>query len=119
MESDWKVGSPWKLLMEDGRIDCQGRVLESVRSQRLSITWHVEWLEEFRKLPEAKVVYQIEALGEVVRLTVSEFHDPSLDEKYKAGGRKGWPMILSGLKTLLETGHPLPPFKFPDAPTTK
>ena len=26
------------------------------------------------------------------------------------GGRRGWPVILSSLKTLLETGHPLPPF---------
>src|SRR5208283_4891096 len=28
MESDWEAGSPWKLMMEDDRIDCQGKVLE-------------------------------------------------------------------------------------------
>ena len=29
IESDWRVGSPWTLWMEDGRIDCNGTVLES------------------------------------------------------------------------------------------
>jgi activator of Hsp90 ATPase-like protein len=45
---------------------------------------------------------------EVVRLTLSEMHSPKLDDKYKEGGKRGWPMILSGLKTLLETGKLLP-----------
>ena len=33
------------------------------------------------------------------------------------GGRRGWPIILSGLKTLLETGRPLPQFELSDMPT--
>jgi hypothetical protein len=36
-----------------------------------------------------------------------EIHDEPIEEKYLEGGRQGWPMILSALKTLLETGHPL------------
>ena len=104
MESDWKAGSPFKLLMEDGRIDSQGKVLESDPPRRLAVTWHVEWMEEFRHLPEAIVTFQIDLLGDVVRLTVSEFHPDGIDPKYLEGGRRGWPIILSGLKTLLETG---------------
>jgi uncharacterized protein YndB with AHSA1/START domain len=117
MESDWKIGSPWQLVMEDGRIDCQGKVLESDPSRRLTLTWHVEWMEELRRLPETTVTVQIDALGDVVRLTVSEFHPEGIDEKYLEGGRKGWPIILSGLKTLLETGRSLPTFKLPEMPT--
>ena len=117
MESDWRVGSPWELLMDDGRIDCNGRVLESDPPRRLALTWHVEWMEEMRRLPEAVVSFEIDGLGEVVRLTVSEFHPKGIDEKYIEGGRRGWPIILSGLKTLLETGHPLPNFQLPDMPT--
>ena len=45
MESDWKVGSPFKLVMEDGRIDSQGKVVESEPPRRLAVTWHVEWME--------------------------------------------------------------------------
>ena len=71
------------------------------------MTWHVEWLEEYRKLPKGLVTFVIEPVGDVVRLTLIEAHSPALDEKYKQGGKHGWPMILSGLKTLLETGKPL------------
>lgn len=117
MESNWKVASPWKMVMEDGRVDCQGNILESDSPRRLVLTWHVEWMEELRHLPEAMVTFEIDALGDVVRFTVSEFHPKGIDEKYVEGGRRGWPIILSGLKTLLETGHPLPKFELPDMPT--
>jgi uncharacterized protein YndB with AHSA1/START domain len=113
VESDWKVGSAFKLMMEDGRVDSQGKVLEADRPRRLSVTWHVEWMEEFRALPEGIVTWQLDALGDVVRLTVFEAHDETLPEKYREGGRHGWPVILSGLKTLLETGRALPKFTFP------
>ena len=108
VESDWKTGSPWILRMPDGRVDTQGRVLEADPPRRLSLTWHVEWVEEFRDLPEAIVTYDIEKVGEAVRLTMTESHPEPIDEKYLEGGRSGWPFILSGLKSLLETGRPLP-----------
>lgn len=107
MRSDWQVGSPWQMTMPDGRPDCQGIVLESDRPRRLAISWRVVWLEEFARLPEARITFDIEPLDGAVRLVVSEFHHPTIDEKYKEGGRKGWPMILSGLKSLLETGRQL------------
>src|SRR4051812_45430161 len=74
MQSDWKVGSPFQLLMEDGTVDCQGKVLESDPPRRLSVTWHVEWIEEMRRLPECIVSFDIESLGDVVRLTMTESH---------------------------------------------
>ena len=116
IQADWKVGSSFKLVMEDGRIDSQGKVLECNPPRRLALTWHVEWMEEFRHLAEAVVTFQIDPLGDVVRLTVSEFHPEGIDPKYVEGGRRGWPIILSGLKTLLETGRALPKFKMPEMP---
>jgi uncharacterized protein YndB with AHSA1/START domain len=106
MKSDWKVGAAWALLMEDGRVDSAGKVLECEPPRRLAISWRVEWLEEYRKLPEAIVTFDIESVGEVVRLTMTQLSAP-IDEKYLEGGRQGWPVILSGLKSLLETGNPL------------
>jgi len=97
VEVDCRIDGSFVLRMPDGRVDSQGRVVECDPPRRLSVTWRVEWLEEFRQLA-----------AEVVRLTLTESHPPSLDEKYAEGGRRGWPMILSGLKTLLETGKPLP-----------
>jgi hypothetical protein len=49
------------------------------------------------------VMYEIEQLGEACKLTLTHFDAA----KSKAGVETGWPMILAGLKTLLETGKPL------------
>ena len=81
MKSDWKVGAAWVLLMEDGRVDSGGKVLECEPPRRLAISWRVEWLEEYRKLPEAIVTFDIEPVGEVVRLTMTQLSAP-IDEKY-------------------------------------
>ena len=40
-------------------------------------------------------------------MTVSEVHQEPVDEQILQGGRNGWPLILAGLKTLIETGRPL------------
>jgi uncharacterized protein YndB with AHSA1/START domain len=113
VELEQREGGLFRLVMDDGRTDTQGKVLACDPPRFLSVTWHVEWMEEFRRLPEAVVAFRIEPLGDLVRLTVSEYHDESLDPKYLEGGRQGWPLILSGLKTLLETGEPLPAFEMP------
>jgi len=49
-------------------------------------------------------------LGDVVRLMMMESHQELIDDKTLEGGHRGWPVIFSGLKNLLETGHPLPKF---------
>ena len=52
--------------------------------------------------------YEIEPLGGgVVRLTMTEAHPTPIPAYLLEGGRQGWPMILSALKSLLETGKPL------------
>ena len=58
------------------------------------------------------VTYEIDELGKVVRLTMTGSHQIALDEKMLEGGRRGWPVILNNLKTLLETGQPMPEFDF-------
>ena len=106
VESDWKTGSPWLLRMPDGRVDVRGVVRESVPPRRLSLSWNIDWSET--PLPECFVTYEIEPVGEnLVRLTMSEDHPTPISSEILEGGRKGWPMILSSLKSLLETGRPL------------
>jgi uncharacterized protein YndB with AHSA1/START domain len=106
VESDWKEGSPWVLRMPDGRVDVKGIVREARRPNRLSVTWNVDWLEP--KPPECFVTYDIEDTGNgVTRLTMTEEHPVAIPRAWLEGGRKGWPMILSGLKSLVETGKPL------------
>jgi uncharacterized protein YndB with AHSA1/START domain len=106
VESDWQKGSPWILRMPDGRVDVKGEVRESDPPRKLVVTWNVDWIAE--QLPEAIVSYEIEPLGGgVVRLTMTEAHPTPVPAYLLEGGRRGWPMILSSLKSLLETGKPL------------
>jgi uncharacterized protein YndB with AHSA1/START domain len=118
-ETDWKTGSPmtWKqggIEVVDGE---HQRVLEADPYSRLSYTWHTftpEWAkavgvnEETRAAllaePRSKVTFEIEPAGETVKLTV--VHEGG--ETLLGMSRHGWPQLLSGLKTLLETGEPLP-----------
>jgi uncharacterized protein YndB with AHSA1/START domain len=105
VKSDWKVGSPFALVM-DGQTTDTGQILEADRSRRLSYSFKHELDEEMRKEPATKVVFTLEAFGNLVKLTVTH-------EGFVAGGKlldgisRGWPAILSGLKSLLETGQVL------------
>ncbi len=106
VESDWNKGSSWVLRMPDGRVDVNGEVRDSDPPWKLVVTWNVDWIEP--KLPECVVTYEIERVGEnLVRLTMTEAHPTPIPAHLLEGGRKGWPMILSGLKSLLETGRSL------------
>jgi uncharacterized protein YndB with AHSA1/START domain len=120
VEIEPQVGGAFILRMPDGRVDVQGRVVDYDPPRRLSVTWRVEWIEEMRKLPECLVSYQIDPLGDAVRLTMTEAHQWDVPDDILAGGRQGWPIILSSLKSLLETGKPIvikmePPKKMLDA----
>ncbi len=106
IESDWRTGSPWRLIKPDGASDVEGTVLLAEPPHRLHVSWRVA-AEAMKDLPETKVTWEIEPVGEACRLTVCEFHGGPIPEQYLEGGRRGWPMILAGLKTLLETGKPL------------
>jgi uncharacterized protein YndB with AHSA1/START domain len=108
VESDWKEGSPWILRKPDGTADVRGVIREGDPPRRLVVSWNVDGPEELKDLPESIVTYELEVVGEgVVRLTMTEAHPTPIPAYLLEGGRRGWPMILSGLKSLLETGKPL------------
>lgn len=62
------MGSTVKYWQKGGTLDVSGKVLKSEPPRLLSFTWHVEWIEEFRHLPEAHITFQLDPLGDVVRL---------------------------------------------------
>jgi uncharacterized protein YndB with AHSA1/START domain len=108
IESDWKVGSLVTYWMDDNIVDVRGVIKESDRPRLLSFTWVVERMEQTRDLPPCLVTFEIEQMGDVVKLTMTESHTWNVPEEMLEGGRQGWPLILSGLKTLLETGKAMP-----------
>jgi uncharacterized protein YndB with AHSA1/START domain len=99
-----KLGGAFALTLPDGKVNVSGKVIGWDPPRKLSVTWKVEWPEEFRKLPECVVTYEIAQVGEAVRLTMTESHSWNVPEAILSGGRTGWPAVLSSLKSLLETG---------------
>jgi uncharacterized protein YndB with AHSA1/START domain len=102
-----RQGGAFRLLYPDGRVHMSGRVVEWSPPRRFSCTWLVEGMPDFRELPECLVTYDIEQAGGAVKLTMTEAHSWNVPDDILAGGRGGWPAILSGLKSVLETGKPL------------
>jgi uncharacterized protein YndB with AHSA1/START domain/DNA-binding transcriptional ArsR family regulator len=128
-DTDWKAGSP--MTWHHGGAttdDSEQIVLEAEPYQRLAFTWHTftpelaaaldvadEARERIAAEPRSKVTFEIEPLGDVVKLTV--VHDGFEGESLMAQMvSRGWPRVLSGLKTLLETGAELPPDDEPSPP---
>jgi len=104
IEIEPKLGGAFVLKLLDGKINVRGKAVAWDPPRKLSVTWQVEWPDEFRKLPECVVTYEIAQAGEAVRLTMTESHSWNVPEAILSGGRSGWPAILSRLKSLLETG---------------
>jgi uncharacterized protein YndB with AHSA1/START domain/DNA-binding transcriptional ArsR family regulator len=96
VSEDWRPGSRWDHVRTDGsgESDGGGEVLASDRPRRLALRWET-----------STVTFDIEPYDDIVRLTVT--HD-DLGEDERAGAAAGWAAVLSNLKSLLETGHPLP-----------
>ena len=107
IEVEPKTGGKFYIRYPDGRVHISGQVLDWTATKRFSCTWLVEGMAEFAKLPECIVTYEIEQGGEAVRLTMTESHSWDIPDAILAGGRSGWPAILSNLKSVLETGRPM------------
>jgi uncharacterized protein YndB with AHSA1/START domain len=102
----WEPGASWKLMIPDGRIGDTGEVLEIVPQQRLVLSWRNEFKPEMREEGYSRMTYDLEQQGDMVKLTlVHEIDKP--DSKLIQAVSGGWPIILSSLKSLLETGESL------------
>ena len=83
---------------------CEGENLEVDPPHRLVQSFTALWSEDVSSEGTSRVTWEIEPVGDSCRLTVT--HD-QLREGANQELFGGWPMILSGLKTLLETGETL------------
>jgi uncharacterized protein YndB with AHSA1/START domain len=104
VEVEPKAGGSFVMRMPDGRVNIKGEVVAWDPPRRFSCTWG---FPDMPALPDCLVTYDIEPTGDAVKLTMSEAHSWDIPEALLSGGRSGWPVILSSLKSLLETGKPL------------
>jgi uncharacterized protein YndB with AHSA1/START domain len=106
VKSDWRAGSPLTYAYLDGTLAADGEVLEALPPSRLVMTFRALWDPELAKEPPFRMIWEIEPAGPACRLTVTmeDFVEGSRMAEQATGGM---PVIISGLKTLLETGEPL------------
>lgn len=107
VETDWKPGSPIRYTI-DGAPTLDGEVVEVDPPRRLVTTFVMTHDEEAKHDRASRVTWTIEPVGELCKLTL--VHD-DFDAETKTFRQvdRGWPYILSNLKTWLETGTTLPP----------
>ena len=103
-ETDWKVGSPWKLVFPDGRITDSGEIVEFDRPRRIVLKWRNEFRTELTTEGYARCSIELEPQDGAVKLTISHTIERANSKLIEAVSG-GWPRILSNLKSLLETGQ--------------
>jgi uncharacterized protein YndB with AHSA1/START domain/DNA-binding transcriptional ArsR family regulator len=106
VESQWRRGSAYLHRAPDGATRIQGTIVEIDQPRRLVQTFACPDKEDTKSDRPSRVTWLIEKMGETCKLTL--IHDDFDGETatFKSVG-KGWNPVLSGLKTLLETGKPL------------
>ena len=113
--SDWKPGSAWQHVRADAQraVQLVGKVVEISPPTRLVITWaNASQAED--PAASSRVRFDVTPYQDMVRLTVThdELQPGSGMDK---GIRQGWPIVLSSLKSLLETGQGIDVFAKPKA----
>jgi uncharacterized protein YndB with AHSA1/START domain len=105
VESDWTEGSRYEASSPNApRLLMQGENLEVDPPRKLVQSFNALWSDDVKREGTSRVTWEIEQVQDSCRLTVT--HD-ELTEGANNEIYGGWPMILSGLKTLLETGETL------------
>ena len=101
--SDWTPGSRYEGL-GDGNLIFSGENLEVDPPRRLVQSFDAQWGDDVKTEGTSRVTWEIEPVGDSCRLVVThdQLREGANDQLYG-----GWMMILSGLKTLLETGESL------------
>ena len=107
VDIEQKVGGSFFIRLPDGSVHISGEVVECDPPRRLTVTFNVNWPGLVEALGMTLVSYDIQQAGDAVRLTMTESNDRPISDDIRSGGERGWPAILSSLKSVLETGKPL------------
>jgi uncharacterized protein YndB with AHSA1/START domain/DNA-binding transcriptional ArsR family regulator len=105
VESDWSPGSRYEAVHPGaGLVIAEGENLEIDPPRRLVQSFRAMWSDDVKSEGTSRVTWEIEQVEDSCRLTVThdQLREDANNELYG-----GWPMVLSGLKTLLETGETL------------
>jgi uncharacterized protein YndB with AHSA1/START domain/DNA-binding transcriptional ArsR family regulator len=104
VKTTWQPGDRIEYWLPDDVLAIEGTLIEVVPNRRFVQTWHAVWDDAMRAEPPHQVTWEITPMGDSCKLTVTHDHIGVEALRQVSGGL---PLIVSGLKTLLETGEAL------------
>ena len=107
LAAELRQGAPLQYWSRDGKLAVEGEVLEVDPPRRLVTTWAFRHQPQFAEDPPSRVTWEIEPVDGMCRLTLIHDDFPNENATFNSVVN-GWPLVLSSLKSLLETGEPLP-----------
>ncbi|HVZ50542.1 MAG TPA: SRPBCC family protein [Pseudolabrys sp.] len=103
--SDWKVGSPIEFHRQ-GKLIIRGKILENDSPHRLSYSFQAMHEPHNGQEPASRVLFELEPQKDQVKLTVTHDDFPP-DSKVFPSISNGWPLVLSSMKSYIETNRVL------------
>ena len=107
VESAWEVGGSMNYSYPDSRPASTGEILAIDAPKRLEFTFLALWDDELTAEGPAREVWSLAEVNGMTELTI-ELYDVAADSKTLDDFSQGFPYIVSGLKSLVETGTALP-----------
>jgi len=106
VESDWQPGSPIRYTADDGTVVADGEVLAIDEGKRVEMTFHAHWDPELEAEGPVRMAWSVDDAEGLTRVVV-ECYDYTPASKTYREFSGGLVHIVSGMKTLLETGRPM------------
>ncbi|MGA7096337.1 MAG: SRPBCC domain-containing protein [Acidimicrobiia bacterium] len=103
VDSTWEIGAPLSYTYPDGTVAADGRVIAVDAPHRLEHTFHARWSEVLSREGPVRQVWALTERDGMTELTV-EIYDMAAGTATYRDFTEGIPFIVSGLKTMLETG---------------
>ena len=102
-ESQWTAGSSWKLVYPDGHVSDSGKIVEAEPARRLVIRWQHQVKPELKAEGGSFCTMELGSSGPAVKFSLAHTIERG-PSKFIAAVSGAWPMVISNLKSLLETG---------------
>ncbi len=106
VESEWEPGKPVRYLAPDGSVVASGEVISIDHGKRVEMTFLAHWDPEIEAEGPVRTTWEVAEENGLTRITVEYFGMPEGSKTHETF-TSGIPYIVSGMKTLLETGAPL------------